>query len=289
MCRFFSGEKMRLPQRSQRTRRETRHGLVGRLSSVAFFCFLCALRGETSALAEQQPLVTVDGASATGELLSIDNNGKAAFRIADRAQPLVVETANLVRWGNAVTPRAQILVVLVGGGQLVTAANWSGGAAVQIKGNDVLVRSDVWEDITLSRSAVAGIVFAQRKRADEREQLADKLRPTLNEEEPAKKANEHARDAVYLTNGDQLTGNVESIEGGSVSIKTPGGRAELPLSRVEAIRLQPATPGRQSESVAAGLIIGAQDGSLLYARKVQTDSSKVVVELSDGAEFAARR
>ena len=67
------------------------------------------------------------------------------------------------------------LVVLANGGQLVTSADWTGGAAVQIKGDEVLVRSDIWDDITLPKAEVSGIVLSQRKRVDEREQLAARL------------------------------------------------------------------------------------------------------------------
>jgi hypothetical protein len=238
------------------------------------------LCGNSELFAEGQQLVLVESTPAIGELLSFDTNGKTAFQIANRTEPLVVDVANVVRWGNPVTPRPQILVVLAGGGQLVAAANWSGGAAVQIKANDVLVRSDVWDDIALPRSAVAGIVFAQRKRADEREQLADKLRPNSTGDSSAKEMSESSRDSVSLSNGDQLTGEVEKIEGGTVTIMTSGQRVDLPLSRVEAIRLQPDAPDEQP--VARGLIVGAQDGSLFYARKVSTESNKVAIELSDG-------
>jgi NPCBM/NEW2 domain len=185
-------------------------------------------------------------------------------------------------------PRAQILVVLANGGQLVTSADWSGGAAVQIKGSEVLVRSDIWEDVKLAKAAVSGIVFAQRKRADEREQMAEQLRRGSLTEQSVKKTNERSTDSVQLTNGDRLTGNVEAIEGGSVSIATSAGRAALPLSRVEAIRFGSMASGassRQSASVEGGLLVGARDGSLLQARRVTSQSEKVTVEIDDGIKL----
>jgi hypothetical protein len=255
---------------------------------VSFFCVLCVLCGDSKLFAEPQQLVRVDGAPALGELLSIDSDGTVAFRVAEQTEALIIKASDLVRWGNPLPPRAQILVVLANGGQLVTSAAWSGGAAVQIKGSEVLVRSDIWEDVKLAKAAVSGIVFAQRKRADEREQMAEQLRRGSLTEQSVKKTNERSTDSVQLTNGDRLTGNVEAIEGGSVSIATSAGRAALPLSRVEAIRFGSMASGassRQSASVEGGLLVGARDGSLLQARRVTSQSEKVTVEIDDGIKL----
>jgi hypothetical protein len=230
----------------------------------------------------------MDGAPASGELLSIDSDGKVRFRVAERTEPLIINASDLVRWGNPMPPRAQILVVLANGGQLVTSADWSGGSAVQIKGGEVLVRSDVWDDITLPKAAVSGIVFSQRKRVDERERLAEELRHSSPAEQSVNKSGERPSDSVQLTNGDRLTGIVEAIEGGSVSIATSAARATLPLSRIEAIRFGSSTsadPGRAPASEKEGLILGARDGSSLYARRVLSESDKFTVEIEDGIKI----
>ena len=142
-----------------------------RFSSLCALC-LCgySLFGAERVGATTQHVVPVDGAAFSAELVSIAADGNVAFRVNEKGDPVVIKLVDLVRWGNPLPPKPQTLVVLADGGRLVTAADWSGGAAVRLNGDDVLVMSDTWEEVRLPRSAVRGIVFAS---AAERSSASD--------------------------------------------------------------------------------------------------------------------
>ncbi len=187
-----------MPQRSQRSPSTVKqlqlakHKLrIANCTSVRgggfplFLCVLCVLCGEStcctlSATAAPQTVVPVEGAAFQGELVSIDASGRATFRVANgkekgdenRTLPL----SDLVRWGNPVLPRPQTIVVLSDGGQIVTVPDWVGGASVRLVGDDVILRSDISNDVRLPLEQVSGIVFAQQSRPDEREGFVERVR-----------------------------------------------------------------------------------------------------------------
>ena len=110
------------------------------------------LRCERSAA--PQEVVPVDGAAFRGELVSIDADGRVTFRVADvkekSGEIRTLSLDELVRWGNPVAPRPQTIVVLADGGRIVTAADWAGGATVRLAGDDVVLLSDMWDEVRLA-------------------------------------------------------------------------------------------------------------------------------------------
>jgi len=229
---------------------------------------------------------------ATAELLSINRDQLLSFRVSERPEPLNVKASDLVRWGNPLPPKAQMLVLLVDGGQLVTSADWSGGAAVQFKGDTLVVKSDTWNEVKLPKSAVLGIVFDQRRRADEREQIAERLRRGTALEESAVKPAATNSDAIYLTNGDRLSGAVAAIEGGSLKFTASAGQTNLPLSRLEAIRfgsVASSGSGRKPQRDNEEIIVGTRDGSLLMAQKILAESDTVTIETRDGIKLSGAK
>ena len=119
-----------------------------------FLCVLCVsvvILNRARAVAAPQQVVPVDGAAFSAELVSIAADGNVTFRVKEKGDPVVIKLGDLVRWGNPVPPKPQTLVVLADGGRLVTAADWSGGAAVRLNGDDVLVLSDTWDEVRLPR------------------------------------------------------------------------------------------------------------------------------------------
>jgi hypothetical protein len=192
----------------------------------------------------------------------------------------------LVRWGNPVAPRAQTIVVLADGGRIVIAADWTGGATVKLAGGDVVVVSDMWDEVRLARGLVSGIVFAQQRRAEDRERLVEKVRSEQSQMEVA--------DAVLLTNGDRLTGKVTELDRGSVAIETRAGVVKAPLSRVEAIMLWGGRPpdgaGEPSAKLSpkkskGKLAVGLRDGSLVYAKSIRADEKSAEIELASGLKL----
>lgn len=276
-----------MPQRSQRARRKKEIGLIWKtkLCVLSLFCGHFFFGGAERARAAAQEVVPVDGVAFRAELESVDANGRVTFRLPDakdkqggaRTLPL----AELVRWGNPVAPRAQTIVVLTDGGRIVMAADWAGGATAKLAGGDVVVVSDMFDEVRLARGLVSGIVFAQQRRADDREKLVAKVGGELAPNEVA--------DAVLLTNGDRLTGKLTELDRGVLAIETRGGKAKAPLSRVEAIvfggdrpheRAGAPSPGN-SLSPKGKYLIGLRDGSLVYANAIRADEKGADVELAN--------
>src|SRR3989304_5717497 len=104
---------------------------------------------------------TVPFRSAAGESASTDGVSENATH--------ALPAAKLVRWSHPAPLKPQTLVLLADGSQLVTAADWSGGAAVRLDGAAIVVRPNALDEARLERAQVAGLVFAHRShRADPR-------------------------------------------------------------------------------------------------------------------------
>ena len=260
--------------------------------------------------AAQQIVVPVEGAAFSGELLSVGADGRVVFRVVepkgtvaeatvpsksdDRAQTRTLQLDELARWGHPVSPKAQTIVVLGDGGRIVTAPDWSGGAAVRIDGEAVVVRGEVFGEVRVPRERVRGIVFAQRSHVEEREKLMERVR-----REPSPGRSQQGRgnenDFVLLTNGDRLEGKLTGFSGGSLTIETNAGAAKLPLSRVEVVGL---ADGRENSAVnqtkpspshslqwTGKIVVGTRDGSLIYAEAVRAGEDELVVEAGDGLQL----
>jgi hypothetical protein len=174
-------------------------------------------------------------------------------------------------------------VLLSDGSRLVAAADWSGTAAVRIDSDEVVVRSDDWGDVRLPRSAIRGIVFAQRSSRSDRYKLEDLVR-----------AADSAKDQVLLTNEDRLTGTIKELPGGSITLATAAGDAKLPISRIEAVIFgAPAkidntanTPDVHSQLPESRFVVGMRDGSIFYVAHVVASAERVTLELSGGRRLA---
>lgn len=246
----------------------------------------------------------VDGEPFAAALVAVDEAGRLTFRPAAEAAspaaaspPRVLTADELVRWSHPALPRPQTFVLLGDGSRLVTAADWSGGAAVELDGDAVAVRSDVWGDVRLPKTSVRGLVLAPRRSALDRLRLEDQIRSARNEQ-----------DEVRLTNQDRLSGSITQLSGGSLTLVTAAGDAKLPVSRVEAIAfagvgtdgressgegLEPSpTPSLQGRGTVARpqppgarWIVGLRDGSLLYAIGIRGDDKSLSVELTGGTRM----
>jgi NPCBM/NEW2 domain len=288
---------MKLPQRSQRTPRK-RSDFGFRISDFGLerhvaLCVLCVLCGfsffnSSRGLAAPQEVVPVGGPSFRGELVSIDSRGRVTFRVNDgKEMDASVRTLlldELVRWGNPVAPRAQAIVVLADGGRIVAAADWTGGATVKLAAGEVVILSDIWGEVRLARGLVGGIVFAQQRRASEREKLLEKIRGEPSQTE--------VTDAVMLTNGDRLTGKLTELDRGAVAIETRAGVVKAPLSRVEAIscggrsvKAPDELAASPSYKAAGKFVIGVRDGSLVYTNTLRADGKGAEIELASGVKL----
>ncbi len=153
---------MDLPQRTQRAPRK-RINFGFRISDFgldcrACLCALCVLCGEFffvsgHIVAAPQEVVLVDGATFRGELVSIGGDGGVTFRAADtmekKGEIRTLTLDELVRWGHPAALRPQPVVVLADGGRIISAADWAGGAVVKLDGDDLVVASDMWDEVRL--------------------------------------------------------------------------------------------------------------------------------------------
>jgi hypothetical protein len=285
---------MDLPQRSRRKRINLgiRIWDVG-LNCRVYLCALCVLCGESFSVsadvfAAPQEVVPVDGTAFRAELVSIDADERATFRLSgDKEKDGTIRTLSLkdlVRWGNPVAPRAQTIVVLADGGRIVSAADWTGGATLKLTGGDVVVVGEMWGEVRLARGLVSAVVFSQQQRAEDREKLVEGVRG-----EPSRSDGE---DAVLLSNGDRLTGKLTKLDRGSLAIETRGGVAKIPLSRVEAIsfgnRLEKArgeSALKPSLNQSGKLVIGMRDGSSVYANAIRATEKIADIELANGVKL----
>ncbi len=264
-----------------------------------FLCALCVLWGEFRA--QGAVVVPVEGATFEGELVSIDGGeGQVTLRVVEgKATPdaNAKDTASkslmlddLVRLGAPALPRPQTLLLLADGSRLVTAADWKGGAAARLEGDQVVVRSDVFREAHLPRTLVRGLVFANRSSVRDRQGLEKQLR-----------AHEAVSDEILLSNGDRLTGKLTELAGGSVTLDTDSGPTKLLLSRVDAVLLgsrqlsvvsgqlsgEESSPWPSSETTGSDskYVVGLRDGSLLYADGVRADKDSLAIEMADGVKL----
>jgi NPCBM/NEW2 domain-containing protein len=241
------------------------------LHPASCILFVIALVSCCGVVVGAEPLlVSVSGAPVEAKLVGFGADGRVSF--VGKA-PFSIHLDELVRWGHSALPRPQTWVLLADGSRLVTAADWSGGVAVQLDGENVVVQSVAWDDAQCPRALVTGIVFSRQERPEDRQQLEDRLRAETVE-----------KDTVFLTNQDRLSGRLVKLAGGSLEMDVDGRETSLPLSRVAAVVLGKSRPSSVA-SRPMKLILGMRDGSLLHAAKVAGAEDNLAVELAGGAKL----
>lgn len=246
-------------------------------SIILVFVWLSVAEAMTAA---SEPVVVALGlAPVEARLRGIGADGAVLFdggaTTADAgARNFSVKADDLVRWGHAATPRAQAsLVSLTDGSLMVTAADWSDKAAVELEGDTLRVRSVAWDDVRLPRSLVAGIVFALHERPQYRRQLEQRLRKERGE-----------KDLIWLTNEDRIAGRLIKLFGDTLVMDVAGRETTLPLSRVEMVAFE-ARARPPGVAVQPKLIVALRDGSLLYARGMAGVDGSVNLELAGGEKL----
>jgi hypothetical protein len=168
---------------------------------------------------------------------------------------------------------------------IVAAADWSGGAPVRLDGDEVIVLTEIFDELALPRSKVRGLVFAQRSHPGSRQQLVERVRGGGKDDAASpQNGGVASRDELLLTNGDRLHGKLTALERGSLTLKIEADEATLPLSRVEAIKL---ATGQRTPAGAqpARLAVSLRNGSLLLARSITGNSKRLTIELGGGAKL----
>jgi NPCBM/NEW2 domain len=257
-------------------------------SALLLCCSLLCSRcfcGSVAAAGPVAAAVPVDGEEFAARLVAVGRSGQVLFEPdgGDTGAAVASRTLTLdelVRWGHPRAPAAQPMVLLADGSRLMTAADWSGGAAVRTDGDAIIVRSDDWGDVGLPWAAVRGVVFAKRQSAKDRERLEGLVR-----------AADGAQDQVLLTNQDRLTGAVKELPGGSITVAMAAGDAKLPISRVEAVIFGQSenaggSPAALPQPLGVPHVVGMRDGSLLNVTHVAADANRTELELAGGTKLS---
>jgi hypothetical protein len=230
-------------------------------------CALCVLCGNSSLAVQSsgaQEVVLLNGERFTAELVSINSEGRASFR-PERSVPL----AEIVRWGFPVGTRPQPIVLLEDGSRIVAAAAWSGPLPIELLRDELIVRSDLVDDLRMPRGLVRGIVFAERSRVVERDRLEDSLH--------RKSPDGREQDKILLTNDDQLRGRITEIGSGTLTLSTESGLAKIPLSRIQSVFF--ANSPRSAPESNGRVMVALRDGSLIRASSVTADDQAMKLQL----------
>src|SRR5262245_30333600 len=141
---------MFLPQRTQRAQKRNCGLPIADCELPGYLGVLCVLCGYLFGCAHQtiaapQEVLTVDAMTFQAGLVSIAD-GRATFRVAvtqnKAGENRTLALDQLVRWGNPVAPRAQAIVALADGGQIVAAADLSGGDVLKLEKEELVVRTE---------------------------------------------------------------------------------------------------------------------------------------------------
>ena len=93
-------------------------------------------------------------------------------------------------------------------------------------------------------------------------------------------------DRLVLDNGDELTGLIETLQGGKLKIKGNLGPVEIPVRRVVALVFNPALR-QQPAAQANAAWIGLGDGARLLTARLQVDGESLELTPLSGAKWKA--
>jgi hypothetical protein len=202
--------------------------------------------------------VPAEGRPFAGELISIDDAGRAVFQVAGERRDLAL--GDLVAWGACAEVKHAPLLVLADGGVLA--------ADVLASDKDVLAaESDVFGRVKIPWDRLSGVVFRLPPAGKDRDALVDRIARA-----------EGDSDRLLLDNGDELSGLLENIGDESIKLKTGVGAVDVESGRVASIALNPALR-RKMPADTVRTWLGFSDGSRLLADAVRLDKSSLKVSV----------
>jgi hypothetical protein len=215
-----------------------------------------------AAVADTPVALPVDGEPFPARLAAVDADWGVTFTTDGAARKL--SPAGLVRWGAPAEVRRGPVVVTAQGGLLV-------GDVLRADPAEVAMYADLLGKLTLPTDRLAGVVFDLPPDPGRRDRLLLRVAGATG-----------GSDRVLLSNGDDLTGTVERLAEGTLSLRTDVGQVELARDRIAAVVFNPEL---RRPPVSEGLRawVGMADGSRLLASKLVLDD-KAAVLTALGAE-----
>ncbi len=256
----------------------TRH--VGRATGLLAVFLLTVWPGEWAgdSLADEignthtSNIVRIDGPVLRGRLVSVEEQWKFTFA-SDKKRSTVIAGKKLVRWAAVPQAGRGTQILLRDGGRLIA-------EPLAIGKDHIQVQSELFGEIRLPRTTVRGVIFsppADRRQAEQlTARIAGKTRDDKGDSNPA------TADRLILVNGDQLSGEVQSLATEVITLRNGGTDVPIELTKVAALAL-----GIRRKTVARPkslhAMIGLSDGSRLLAESLLTAS------LMSGGERATLR
>ncbi|HTU27652.1 MAG TPA: hypothetical protein VMF30_19735, partial [Pirellulales bacterium] len=191
-----------------------------------------------------------------------------------------VPAAALVRWGQFVETAAGPQLLLADGGLLVA-------RPTAIDEGKLVVRSDLFGNVTLPAGAVAAILLHPPADRERRDQAIAAALGTADANSPdgppaadAAPAGER-RDRVLLENGDELVGTLGAWHDERIKIDTDAGPLELETDQVTAVQFGSRRPtGENAAAKPLKFVVGWRDGSRLVASALTTRGADTRTTLS---------
>jgi hypothetical protein len=212
--------------------------------------------------------VPVEGPAFAAELTGVDAGWRVTFRAGDANRTLPAE--ELVRWGSPAEIRPGPLVVLADGGLLAA-------EVIEADKTTLSVDSDLFGLVKLPLESLAGIVFQSPSDRQARDALLDQV---------AKAAG--TTDRVVFANGDQLTGRIDALKSGTLTLQADLGPAKVDISRVKLVVFNPAL-WRRTSPQGLWAVAGFRDASRLAVRRLEVDRQSVSLDLLGGLKLQSNQ
>jgi hypothetical protein len=220
------------------------------------------------ALAAMADAVPVEGPAFAAELAGVDAQWQVTLRAAGASRTL--PAADLVRWGSPAEVRQGPLVVLADGGFMAA-------EVIEADKQALSIDSDLFGLVKLPLESLAGIVFQSPSDRQARDVLLDQVAKAVGR-----------TDQIRFANGDQLTGRIDAIKSGTLTLQADVGPASVDLSRVKVLIFSPALRQRTATQ-GLSAIVGFRDASRLIVRRLEVDRQSVSLDLAGGLKLQSNR
>jgi len=240
--------------------------------------------------ADSRPLgdvVLVEGTPFKARIHSIDAKGMTAWHLPSgetKKSPL----ADLCWWGEWREPRASTQIVLVDGSLIVA-------DVIAIDKEHLSADWALGGEFKLPLESVGGILLAppvDRQGADVlRFRLHGGDAPSSNASTPARSASEELplnahkaqndSDRLILLNGDELAGEILSLDENTLKIRTAAGEMNIAKEKIAAVAFNPSLAAKPN-SADARLWVGTSDGSRLLVSSLVIEVETAKLKFASG-------
>ena len=241
------------------------------------FLFVCMIAvGFLRMASAAEPLLIVGQAETKATLLSVSSEGKLQFEIQGKA--IDVSLQELVRWSTQKKNSARSELLLTDGGCIVLADAWTDQPSWQLDDDTISLTTQLFGKVELPRNQVRALLLHAPKGLKQRSRFLDRLLES-----------EKKSDTIFLINGDQWQGRVESLAESATSGRlihllqeTAITSLPIPEKQIAAILFahQEVLPEQEKN-----LVLGLRNGSLLMAKSLAADAEQARVLLAGGMEL----